>query len=144
MADPILIPIFGVMIPIVIVPASLTFKYFKLKRECEHAERMRALEVGRTLPGDEPWWSPSKTIVAIGAGVPLGSFGLAWLTTVSTSAREEIWIGSTLVGMTSVLCGSFLAAKEFARRGRAEAQALAAFEKPYLDADAYDVAGSRG
>ena len=66
--DPILIPILGVFIPIVVVPASLTFKYYKYKRACEHLERIKALDVGRTLPQDEPWWSPSKTIVAMGAG----------------------------------------------------------------------------
>ena len=47
--DPILIPILGVFIPIVVVPASLIFKFYKYKRECEHLERMKALEVGRTL-----------------------------------------------------------------------------------------------
>jgi hypothetical protein len=144
MVDPILIPIFGVLIPIVVVPASLTFKYFKFKRECEHAERMKALEVGATLPGDEPWWSPSRICVAIGAGVPIGVFGLAWLASTSSNAREEVWIGASMVGLTSVICGSILAAKEFTRRGRAEAAFQTAFAKPYFDADAYDVAGRRG
>ena len=82
--------------------------------------------------------------MAIGAGVPLGSFGFAWLTMISVNSPEEVWIGASMVGMTSVLCASFLASKEFARRARAEARAHAAYEKPYLDADAYDVAGSRG
>ena len=43
--DPILIPILGVFVPIVVVPASLIFKFYKYKRECEHLERMKALEV---------------------------------------------------------------------------------------------------
>jgi hypothetical protein len=143
--DPNLIPIIvGVSIPIVVVPASLLFKYSKYKRECEHLERMKALEVGRTLPGDEPWWSPSRTIVAIGAGVPVGVFGCAWLASVSSRVHEEVWVMAGMVGVTSVICGTVLAAKESARRRQTEAAIQAVYEKPYLDADAYDVAGRRG
>jgi hypothetical protein len=142
--DPILIPILGVFIPIVVVPAALVFKFFKYKRECEHLERMKALEVGRTLPGDEPWWSPSRTSVAIGAGVPVGVFGWAWLASVSSHAHEEVRVMAGMVGVASVICGSILAAKESARRHQAEAALQSAFEKSYIDADAYDVAGRRG
>ena len=49
-----------------------------------------------------------------------------------------------MVGVTSVICGSILAAKESARRRQIEASSHTAFEKPYIDADAYDVAGRRG
>jgi hypothetical protein len=142
--DAILIPILGVFVPIVVVPAALVFKYAKYKRECEHLERMKALEVGRTLPGDEPWWSPSRTIVAIGAGVPVGVFGCAWLASVSSQAHEEVWVMAGMVGIASVICATILATKESARRHQAEAALQAAFEKPYIDADAYDVAGRRG
>jgi hypothetical protein len=142
--DPILIPILGVFIPIVVVPASLTFKYYKYKRECEHIERIKALEVGRTLPGDEPWWSPSKTIVAMGAGVPIGVFAFAWLAAVSSNAHEEVWVMAGLVGIAGVIAGTILAAKESAQRHQTEAALQSAFEKPYIDADAYDVAGRRG
>lgn len=34
----------------------------KTKRELEHKERMRALELGRSLPGDVPWLSPLHTV----------------------------------------------------------------------------------
>ena len=34
----------------------------RLKRELEHKERMRALELGRSLPGDIPWLSPTQRI----------------------------------------------------------------------------------
>ena len=33
----------------------------KLKRELEHKERMKALEMGRSLPGDLPWLSPAPS-----------------------------------------------------------------------------------
>ena len=29
----------------------------------EHIERMKALELGRTLPQDEPWFSPVRIAV---------------------------------------------------------------------------------
>jgi len=39
----------------------------KTKSELEHTERMRALELGRSLPGDGPWLTPLR------AGVPVAA-----------------------------------------------------------------------
>ena len=59
-----------------IAPLSIVFhlRNEQRKRELEHIERMQALEFGRTLPQDEPWWSPLRIGLVIGGAVPLGVF----------------------------------------------------------------------
>jgi hypothetical protein len=140
--EALLIPILALMVPIVVAPVAIYFKFEKAKRELEHAERMKALEFGRTLPGDETWSSPGRISLAIGAGVPVCVFGLAWLTSQAVGFRSDIWQGASMVGCTSVICGTILAAKTFSHRAREAATAM--YQKPSLDPDAYDVAGSRG
>jgi len=145
--SPLLIPVLGILVPIVIVPTALGLKHARLVRELEHAERMKALEVGRTLPQDEPWWSPAKVCVAIGAAVPIGSMVTAWMASESLGYKDEIWGMSTAVALSSLVCGSVLASKHF--RHKAEADALASSSAGYPakarhDADAFDVVGTRG
>jgi hypothetical protein len=142
----VLIPITGMLIPIIIVPVALGMKQARLARELEHTERMRALELGRTLPQDELWWSPARICVAIGAGVPIGVFFLAWMASQSVGHYELIWPMAAGVGITAVICGSLLAARHFTLRARAESGTTYAplDGKPPVDADAYDVVGSRG
>lgn len=142
--SPLLIPIFGLLIPIIIVPTAMGIKYAQRVREIEHTERMRALELGRTMPGDEPWSSPARISLSIGAGVPVSVFGLAWLATQAVGYQERIWMGATMVGLGSVICGSMLAAKHFTLRAEAESLAANTNAKPVMDADAFDVVASRG
>ena len=142
--SPIVIPILALLIPIIIVPTALGIKFAQKMRELEHAERMRALELGRTLPGDEPWSSPARISVAIGAGVPVGVFGIAWLASGAFGYQEAVWRGATMTGIAAVVSGSLLAAKHFNHRAEAERIAAGPYSKPYADADAFDVVGSRG
>ncbi len=53
MIDPLDHPHRALAIPIIVVPAELAFKHAAKLRDLEHAERMRALELGRFNPGDE-------------------------------------------------------------------------------------------
>lgn len=143
--SPLLIPIFAIMIPIIVVPVSLGLKYARYERELEHKERMRALELGRRMPGDEPWVTPGRISLAIGAVVPVGVFFCAWMADQAVGHQEEIWIGATMVAVTSVICGSMLAAKHFNQQARTESYAnLGSQGKPVIDADAFDVVGARG
>lgn len=145
----LIIPIFGMMIPIIIVPVAIIMKYVSLKRQLEHAERIKALEMGRTLPQDEPWWSPSRIAVAIGAGVPIASLAIAFVATEASGAREEIWAMAGVVALAGVVGGTTLSIKHFNHKARMELAALEANQYPAngkmaFDPDAYDVAGSRG
>lgn len=108
------------------------------KRELEHAERMRAIEAGRPLPGDQPWWSPNRVAAAIGAGVPLGALILALAAVQDADVGPEfVWPSAGAVGVAAVICGTVLAARlphpTSAPEGRAN--------KPYVDPDAFEVAG---
>jgi hypothetical protein len=137
--DPLLIPVFALMIPIVIVPTALAFKKAERARQLEHTERMRALELGRILPKDEGWWSPARISVAIGAGVPIAAMAAAMNATESSGFQERIWLMSGMVSITGVISGSCLAFRHFFGPSQD-----AAVEKPQYDPDAFDVVGRRG
>ena len=53
--EAVLIPIIGMMIPMVVVPTVLLVRYLRLRREMLHRERMRALELGQPAPGTNTW-----------------------------------------------------------------------------------------
>jgi hydrogenase/urease accessory protein HupE len=78
--------------------------------------------------------------------VPIAVFGIAWRACESIGYRDEVFVLAGLVGVTSVICGSILAAKSFDLPTREETLAMSAtsFQKPTMDADAYDVTGARG
>jgi hypothetical protein len=142
----VIIPIVGMLIPIVIVPTALGFKHARFLREMEHAERMKALELGRTLPQDEFWWSPPRICVAIAAGVPIGVFFCAWMASNSVGYHEQMWMTAGMVGITAVIGGTALAAKHFSQRAQISggmANDSTIGKLPVQD-DAYDVVGSRG
>ena len=108
------------------------------KRELEHAERMRAIEAGRPLPGDLPWWTPGRVAVAIGAGVPLGAFAVAGSTVIGGDIGPEfVWPSAGAVGVAAVICGTVLAARLPHPTSAPEGRAA----KPYVDPDAFEVAG---
>src|SRR5262249_23638047 len=66
----------GTIVVLIVIgmPVWLSFHHERLKQEREHLERIKALEVGRALPGearDEPWSMPARLAFSIGAGVPI-------------------------------------------------------------------------
>ena len=139
--SPMLISLVALILPVVLVPVILGIRYARAEREMEHSERLKALELGRTLPQDETWWSPALICVVIGAGVPVSVFLFAWLASASVGYRDDIWRAAGTVGTTAVVCGSVLAARFFTQRSPAEDRHAA---KPPIDADAFDVVGRRG
>jgi hypothetical protein len=138
--DPLIIPVLGIAVPIILVPTVLGIRHARHVRELEHAERMRALELGRILPQDESWWSPARICIAIGAGVPIGTFVSAWMASETLGFFEPIWASAGVVGLAGVISGTVLAGRYFASRDRFARVA----DKPYVDAEAYDVVSSRG
>src|SRR5437764_6394014 len=111
----VIIPVVGMLIPIVLVPTILALRQARLDRQLEHAERMRALELGRTLPQDESWWSPARVSVAIGVGVPVGVFFCSWMASATAGPQALLWVSAAVVGLGGVASGSFLANRHFAR-----------------------------
>lgn len=143
--SPFVIPIVALLIPIIVIPVVLGLKFARFQRELEHAERMKALEMGCTLPRDETYWHPARIAVTIGAGVPIGVFTCALISTESSGFRQDVWMSSMVVGLTSVICGTVLAARHFNHRAENERIAtLRTVSKPVFEEDAFDVVGSRG
>ena len=75
----IAIPIVGMLIPIVIVPVALGIRLATHKRELEHLERMKALELGRTLRPGRALEQPRADLPRDRRGVPIGAFFFAWM-----------------------------------------------------------------
>ncbi len=144
MIDPILIPLAAIVLPVILVPIILGMRHERYKRELEHAERIRALELGRTYYKDESWWTLPRISVAIGAGVPAAVFFCAWQASESMSDAEDVWIAACFVGLAAVISGSLLAGRHFFRRDESAPVADSLTGKSRLDADAYDTVSSRG
>jgi len=144
--SPLVIPIITLLLPIVIVPTVLGIRYARAERELEHAERMRAMELGLTHPRDEAWWTPARICVMIGAGVPVAVSFCTWMASAAVGYHKDMWVMSGMVGISAVICGTTLASKHFTHRARLESRAARGFDaKPMMvDDDAYDVVSSRG
>ncbi len=121
------------------IPIILGFRHSKRNRELEHAERIKALEMGRPLPGeakDQPWSMAARMATWIGAGVPIGVFVCAWLTSMMVGYHETVWGAAGVVGLSGVICGAILAGQAI--------KSDAATAKPRVEEDSYDVVSSRG
>jgi hypothetical protein len=115
------------------------------KRELEHRERMTALEMGRSLPGDVPWLSPVRVGFLTATLVPIVAFLCAWQGTLSAGYHEEIWKAAGMVGVFAVSGGSLLGGIGFFREARRqEAASTVSNHKPRIEDDAYDVVAARG
>ena len=121
----------------------LGIRHDKYKRELEHKERMRALELGRSLPGDAAWLSPMRLALMIAGGVPVGIFACASTATVKVGFQTDLWIATGMVGLASVVCGSLLAGLASTRTHKGQHQTELAHKAEFPE-DAYDVVSSRG
>lgn len=147
MQPSIIIPLVAMSLPLILVPVILGLRHARLERQLEHAERMKALELGRMLPKDEPWWSPSRISVAFGVAVPVGVFYCAWMASKELNASPiAIWTSASVVGLAGVISGARLAYRQIEHSLGAPAASdpyLSTVKTP-LDADAFDVVGRRG
>jgi hypothetical protein len=139
--DPLLIPLAALAIPIVVAPTAMAFKHAAKLRDLDHAERMRALELGRFNPADESWTVNGRIGAGIGAGVPIVAMIAALVASLEVGFHEEIWMFSGMVGIAGVICGTVLAS---GARSEARAKAADDHAKPVYEPDAFDVVASRG
>jgi hypothetical protein len=139
MIDPLIIPLAALGIPIIVAPTAMAFKHAAKLRDLEHAEKMRALELGRFNPGDAEWTTNARIGAGIGAGVPIVAMIAALVASMEVGYHEEIWTSSGFVGVAGVICGAILAAQP--RSAVAADQSTA---KPVYEPDAFDVVGTRG
>jgi len=151
MNEVLIIPLAGIMLPMVLVPTIMSMKHRMMRREWQHKERLRALELGLPPVENEPRLG-GGTVTAIGAGVPAASVFSALAVTTSLSADLPdympilalIW-GCAFMISTGALISAMvlgimiLRGQKSAAIGDAYATAKAPFEP-----DAYDVVSSRG
>lgn len=160
-------PMFALMIPIfaIAVPVALGCHHAARKRQLEHVERMKALEMGLPLPGASAW--PAVLCIAIGAVVPIAALVVGLVATIlhtggrggqlahmgpdivfwdhvrSTNYYAVVWTGSGAVGVAGIVGGTLLALKLLGSRSRGRDAATAA-KAAQFDPDAYDTVGRRG
>jgi hypothetical protein len=141
------------------------FLHARRERLLTHAERMKALELGKPLP-DDPQTTKLKAIYGTGGGsVAEGSSdGLPQASLAATCYRTALWVAfwgflfaaqsgamnlangvaiaigasTGAIGVTCVICGTILAALP------TKAAARVSYDKAHTDPDAIDVVGSRG
>jgi hypothetical protein len=144
MSEEFVIPMAAIFMPVVLAPTVMAVRHMSKKREYEHLERMKALELGRSLPGGEAW--NAAMAIAIGAAVPLGSLLVGWLGSMTTGTADGPWQAAASIGITSSICGSFLGWRLLGQRSsnKTSDPLHVVNGKPVHDPDAYDVAGRRG
>jgi hypothetical protein len=148
MNEGIVIPLAGIMLPLVLVPTILTLKHRQRKREWLHQERMRALELGLPAPDLEPRLG-GGSVTAVGAGVPLATVAAALLATtwIPSALDEALPLIAVIWGCALMICsGAFVTSLVLGLmllRSRKPTDAVAE-AKPTFDPDAYDVVSMRG
>ena len=88
MHEGLIIPLSGIMMPLILVPTIILLVHRQKRREWHHQERLRALEMGLPASGDPIGALGGGTVIAIGAGVPVASVLTAWMTTISVSDSD--------------------------------------------------------
>jgi threonine/homoserine/homoserine lactone efflux protein len=116
----------------------------RTKRELEHKERMRAFELGRSLPGDVSWLSPQRAGALVAAAVPIVVVSFAALSSMTVGYHEGTWVMAGIVSCFAVFCGTMLCGHASAGQSQNAPQVAANIEKEQIEDDAYDVVSSRG
>lgn len=127
------------------LPVWLGIRYAWREREMEHTERMKAMELGLTLPKDQPWTTPGRLSAAIGAGVPIGAFFLAFIDSQGNHhSAEAAWVAAGFVGVAGVIAGTILATRLAAPGAPSRQDGMVAKPDSAYDPEAYDVVSRRG
>jgi hypothetical protein len=120
------------------------------KRELEHDERMKRLELGLPEPALGAAWPRALVCAAIGAGVPVAAFVVTLIAFLwKPFVEPEIWVAPVVVSLVAVLTGGLLAVKllsptESSGLGAGPARLTRGVSKPAADPDAIDVVAARG
>jgi hypothetical protein len=131
------------------------FMQVRRERLLTHAERMKALELGRSMPddaatariraafgkltGSDEESTPSRKCFSTAVWVAFWGF-MAAASGAAASTGVALGIAASVgaIGVTAIICGTVLAAQESATRPTSFAP------KPTIEEDAFDVVSSRG
>lgn len=143
-----IIPLAGIALPLILVPAVMILKQVGRRRHYRHLERMEAIREGRPLTQSGLTPGPGS-IVAIGAGVPIVAMGGALVITSQVSVFLDdalpvlaiVWACAGLISLCALATALILGMlahrahrHEVALRGDGSA-------KPAYDPDLFDAAG---
>jgi hypothetical protein len=149
--DPLIIPIVAILMPLALVPTILVMKHRYKRREWEHRERIKSMELQMPVPRGLAGGS-SRGVAAIGAGVPIASVIAAFLTGVvaEPNPTEDVpilpvvaWGCAALISVGAMATSLILAFMHARAAEKAESFAQPDYGKPVFDPDALDVVGSR-
>ena len=134
----ILLPLAGIVAFVLVIglPIILGIRSEARRREMEHLERMRAIEVGRPFADEPGWWTPARMAIGIGIGVPIGVFAIGLIAAETSGAAPFIWPSAAAVGVAAVICGTILAV----RIPSTETKSTTSPIKPLINPDIYDAA----
>jgi hypothetical protein len=150
MHDGLIIPLFGIFLPMFLVPTIITLTHRQKKREWRHLERLRALELGLPVPQAEHALG-GGSVVAIGAGVPvvsvigalIASSSVPYSTPDYMPILAVIWGCAVLISSGALVTSLVLGFMVMRSRKPAATDQFAAL-KPAYEPDAYDVVSRRG
>jgi hypothetical protein len=145
----IAIAVVAILLIVVALPVVLNMRQAAKDREFQHAERLKALEMGRPLPGETAIvGSPKVAGAGVGVWVPISALGIALAATggsvESQAADVAIWVSAGCVGVTGVICGTVLALRGTARDGRTAAPGASAKNSHSFEEVEYDTVSRRG
>lgn len=156
--------IFVLLLSVIVVPIVWSLVQAGRKRELEHRERMKALEMGISLPIDRAW--AAGACIAIGAVVPVGALIVALIASLNAPRFMQnggefvpwtpeqsavyfgcVWGATISIGVVSVIGGSLLSWFLLGRGMNRAASSMthgSRSAKPAFDPDEYDTVASRG
>ena len=151
--DPLIIPIVGILMPLLLVPTILVLKHRHKRREWEHLEKMRAMNGPHPLT-QLGGWAGTGAVAAIGGGVPMVAVMGALVTSLNWepmipgdfSVPAVAWGSAVLISAGGLFTSYVLAHLQARTQRQIDSAAVAErhAEKPVFDPDTFDVVGSRG
>ncbi len=102
---------FAFVLALVLGVVALGLRHARYERELEHAERMRAIEMGVTLASDQPFWSPGKLALGMGIVMPIAVCSLA-LKLGDMMSAHLTWTAATLISVAGVIGATILAVRK--------------------------------
>jgi hypothetical protein len=148
--DPLVIPIMGILMPLLLVPTVLVLKHRHSRREWEHKERMKAMEI--RLPSTSTDSSGmGRAVAQIGAGVPIASILAAFVTTLAWDPESGgdvpihavAWGCAALISALAMVTSLIIAYLHPRAPQVVEPAHDLNNGKPAFDPDAFDVVSSR-
>jgi hypothetical protein len=140
----VVMSVLGAVFLIALLGMGWGFLQARRSRELEHAERMKAIEMGRPWPPEKVEATaaalaenaPEHLPATLVKTVPLSSLGIALGASVVMRPEPVFWVAAGAVGVTSLICGTVISLHQGPARGQAMRTA-----KPVSDPDALDVVG---